>query len=636
MSAIAGVVAFGGRLVDPQLATSMLERLKHRAPDANKVWTSQCAGLAHGMLWTTPESLREVQPLCAQDDQFVLVSDARIDNRDELIAALRLSRDRCEPPTDSELILAAYRAWGESCPQRLLGDFAFAIWDEAEHRLFCARDPAGVRSLYYLHRSDLFAFASEIKALFEVPGVSRSLNEDRIGDYLLLDFDDQESTFFRDIRRLLPGHHMRVEANGCRVRRYWALDAERELTLKSDEEYEEAFRELFTDAVRCRLRSAFPLGSTLSGGLDSSSISCAARACLGSASELHTFSAIFPSLDGSDLARIDERDYVRAALAGGGMIGHDIHADLLDPLDGLTQVLWHQDDPLVPFNLYIHRGIYACARDHGVRVLLDGTDGDTTISHGYERLADLAKSLRWTSLLAEARAVSRAVPGHSVSMWQVLVQHAIVPLVPPDIRRRWNALRRNQPPRPGCGSVIDQDFAQRLGLEAKAERLERASIEPFTSARAAHLANFESPLLPYLLDLADKCSAAYEVEARYPFFDRRLMEFCLALPPDQKLRAGWSRSILRRSMQGILPPEIQWRKTKADLSPNFHRSLLRSGRESLERLMAEIDTSTVDRFIDIDAVKRLYAGYRRQPSNADAMTLFLVLTLSSWLSCAAS
>ena len=633
MSAIAGVFHLDGEFLDPELAPRMLASLKHRTPDASHVWNGQGVGLAHGMLWTTPESLHEIQPVHTEDGALVLVSDARIDNRDELIAALSLPDGKSGPPPDSELILAAYRMWGEHCLDRLLGDFAFAIWDKAQRRLFCARDPAGVRSFYYCHRDNLFAFASEIKALFEVPNIPRRLNEDRIADHLILDFDNQESTFFCEIYRLLPGCHMHVSARGRRIRRYWSLDPNRELNLKSDREYEDAFRELFADSVRCSLRSAFPIGSTLSGGLDSSSIACTARECLkaGSGTQLHTFSAIFPSLSGADLARIDERRYVQAALAGGHMTAHEVHADLLNPLGDLVDVLWHQDDPLVPFNLYVHLGIYACAREHGVRILLDGTDGDTTISHGFERLPELAKSFRWGTLLAEARAVSRESPGRSVSTRQVLTHHALAPLVPAGIRNQWNAMRGHRALAPGCESVIAPDFASRLGLRAKIRQRERASNVSFKSARTSHLSNFESPLLPYLLELADKSSAAYSVEARYPFFDRRLMEFCLALPADQKLRAGWGRSILRRGMQGVLPPEIQWRKTKADLSPNFHRSILGLGRESMERLVEVLNHSMVEQFIDIAAVTRIYDRYRKQPSNPDAMTLFLALTFSTWL-----
>ena len=585
------------------------------------------------MLWTTAESLYEVQPVHSQDGVLVLVSDARLDNRDDLMASLAVSSVEARPLTDAQLILEAYQKWGEDCPQRLLGDFAFAIWNKVQRKLFCARDPAGVKSLYYHHRSRLFAFATEIKALFEVPEIPRELNEERIADHLILACDNLASTFFNEIHRLLPGHCMSVSAQGRRMRRYWALNPEKELLLKSDGEYEEAFREVFTDAVRCRLRSVFPVGSTLSGGLDSSSIACTARECLQKESlvRLHTFSAVFPSLAGSDLRRIDEREYMQAVLAGGDVVAHEVHADRLDPFGNLAHVLWYQDDPLVPFNLYIHLGIYDSAREHGVRIVLDGTDGDTTVSHGYERLAELAKKLRWGTLLKEASAVSRQSPGHILSTWRVLWFHALSPIVPVRLRKSWDWARGRRPARPGCDSVIARDFAHKLGLQARVQKLERSATDSFTSARSVHLKSLESPLLPYLLELADKSAAAYSVEARYPFFDRRLMEFCLALPAEQKLRAGWGRSILRRAMQDVLPTKIQWRNTKADLSPNFHRSILSFGKETLDRIFSETAGTVVEQFIDLSALKRVYERYMRQPSDPDAMTLFMALTFSKWV-----
>ena len=633
MSGIAGAVRFDDRHLDPELAARMVESLAHRGPDGRRTWCHEGAGMGHAMLWTTPESLHEIQPVVSRDGTLALVSDARLDNREELTAALAMNANEAERVSDAELILASYRRWGEDCPQRLLGDFAFAIWNKAERSLFCARDPAGVRSLYYCHQNSLFAFASEIKALFQIPEIPSDVNEERIADHFIVDFDDQAGTFFRDIYRLLPGHCMNISARGRKLRRYWAFSPDTELRLKSDGEYEEAFRELFTEAVRCRLRSAFPVGSTLSGGLDSSSIACTARACLRQEGErvLHTFSAIFPSLPRTDLIRIDERKYVEAVVAGGDVIAHEVHADRLEPLGNLAHILWYQDDPLVPFNLYIHLGIFDAARANGVRVVLDGTDGDTTVSHGYERLAELARTLRWGSLLQEARAVAQRSPGNSLSTWKALWQHGLSPIIPAGPRELWNRARGYQAPPSGCDAVVAKDFAQRLGLRARIDRQRSSGPASFRNARRAHLQSLQSPLLPYLLDLADKSAAAYSVEARYPFFDRRLMEFCLALPAEQKLQAGWGRSILRRAMQGVLPPKIQWRNTKADLSPNFHRSILGFGKEKLDLLFSQIDGPVVERFLDLSALKVVYQRYQKQPSNSDAMTIFMAATFAKWL-----
>jgi asparagine synthase (glutamine-hydrolysing) len=632
MSAIAGIVRHDNCRVDLALAERMIERLAHRGPDSKNAWARKAVGLGHAMLWTTPESLHEVQPLHSSDGVFTLVADARIDNRAQLMADLQMGS---EPNTvsDSALILAAYRSWGENCPARLLGDFAFAIWNGTTNELFCARDPIGVRSLYYYRGSRLFAFASEIKALFVVPEIARNLNEERVADYFLLNFDDDASTFYRDIYRLPAGCRMLVQASVIKLNRYWAFDVHRELKLGSDAEYEEAFREIFTEAVRCRLRSAFPIGSTLSGGLDSSSITCIARQCLGKAAPevLHSFSAVFPGLSGADLRRIDERSYVAAVMAGGRLVDHEIRADSLNPLGGLERVLWHQDDPFVPFNLYVHLAIYQAAREQGVRVLLDGIDGDTTVSHGLERLPDLAKHLQFTTLYREARAVAERSPKLTLHVGAVLWTHALTPLLPGFLRTLLQG-QQGQPASPLCrNSVISRSFTERLDHQARIDRHGKAGLPPFRSARLAHARNLESPLLPHVLEQADKASAAYSLEARYPFCDRRLMEFCLALPADQKLRGGWTRSILRRAMQGILPPEVQWRNSKADLSPNFRAGVSTFGRETLDRALEALGANSIDRFLDLSALKALSDRAQGQPSDTNTMTLFMATTFLEWM-----
>ncbi len=627
MSAIIGFLGLDARPAKTEELQRMVEILAHRGPDGRAIWVEGSVGLGHGMLHTTPESLHERLPF--QRDGLVITADARIDNRDELIAVLALNTSLI---TDAQLILAAYQKWGEECPARLIGDFAFAIWNEKNRKLFCARDTAGVKSLYYYHGSYLFAFATEIKALLEIKEIPRELHEERVADYLISLFEDRSSTFYRDIFRLPASHCMTVDARGLRMRRYWAFNPEYELVFQSDREYEEAFRELFTESVRCRLRSAFPVGTTLSGGLDSSSIACAARDYfrIKSRGPLHTFSAVFPSLPEADRRRIDERSYMNEVLLGGGFIAHEVRADELSPLGDLERILWHQDDPLVPFNLYLHLGIFRSARAHGVRVVLDGFDGDTTVSHGYERFAELARRFRWLTLLGEARTLSQRFGTRYLPLWKVLWSYAVSPLLPDTLGEFWKRLRgRRSAPWSG-DFVIAESFARRVKLAERVRRLQDSKTDSFAGVRQAHLQGLEYPIIPYALELADKAAGGCALEPRYPFFDRRLMEFCLAVPSDQRLRDGWPRSLQRRAMHGILPPKVQWRKSKADLSSNFCRNLLMLDKDTLERVL-ETEAKAIDEFVNVKALSRLYQRYTRSPTNADAMTLFMAVTLAAWI-----
>lgn len=634
MSAIVGLYNRDGKPVDKVDVRRMLDSLAHRGSDGAGVWGDGSIGLGHRMLWTTPESLHEKQPLLNQSGDLIITADARIDNRKELITALGLNGDAPGLITDSQLILAAYEKWGEICSEKLLGDFAFVIWDRCKQVLFCARDHLGVKPFYYHLSNRIFAFASEIKALVEVPNVPSRINELRIAYHLQPDFlsRDKAITFYQDIFRLPPGHKMMLTGGGAHVHSYWSLDPQRELRLKSDDQYSEAFREIFIDAVRCRIRSAFQVGSTLSGGLDSSSIACTARDLLVGQGNggLHTFSAIFPELSERELRKIDERPFVDAVVAMGGLIPHYIRADRLSPLEDIERVLWHEDEAVVAPNLYMHWSLYKEAQQQGVRVLLDGTDGDTTVSHGLGYLPELFRGGRWISMVKEAAALSRKRKS-PLSPWTVIWRYGLDPLIPETYKRIWRQLRGRSQLIEFLNPTINPAFAKRVGLAERAQALLNDLSAPTHSAREQHWRGLNDALLPYVFEMDDKAASAFSVNPRYPFCDRRLVEFCLALPGNQKLHQGWTRIIMRRAMADILPSEVQWRIGKANLSPNFQLRLLDAHRELLEDIIVK-DPGLIEEYVDVPALQRVYSRYVSQQTAKDALVVYGAVTLALWLS----
>jgi asparagine synthase (glutamine-hydrolysing) len=623
MSAIAGIFRTDGRPVDRREIDRMAVALAHRGSNGGPPWCRDSIALAQRAVWTTPEAVGEAQPVRVGGS--VIVADARLDNRQELVEALGVAG--AGALGDAALILHAYLRWGEACATRLIGDFAFAIWDGRERRLFCARDHVGVKPLYYHHGTTALLFASEIKALFTSPLTPYALDRQRVADYLVARFDDEAATFYKDIQRLPAGHTLTAWQGGGRIYRYWSLDRDRELTLGSDAAYAEAFRECFTKAVRCRLRSHGVVGSLLSGGLDSSSIVATARdiRTAGGDGPLDTFTAIFPGLSGADLRGIDERGFVEAVVGQGGVRSHYMRGDVLSPLGDADRALWHLDEPFAAPNLYLHWGLYRTACDHGVTTLLDGIDGDTTVSHGLERLPALARSGKAATLVRELRALSRR---YRVGMGSVLWQYALRPLVPEAAAHWMRRVRRQGAP---ClaQSVIRPDFARQTAVAERAQTRDRSRAVDTGSPRAAHWRAMTSGLIPYTLELADKAAAAFGVEPRYPFFDRRLMELCLGLPVDQKLRDGWTRSIMRRAMDGLLPDRVRWRAGKANLAPNFRQRLMqRDGRvirDVLDR------PGSLDEFVDIPALRRAYDRCLTQATDADTVTVFTTSVLGLWL-----
>jgi asparagine synthase (glutamine-hydrolysing) len=644
VSGIFGIRYLDGRLLDREYLERMLDRLAHRGPDGAAIWCEGSVGCGHRMLWTTPESLLEKQPLTNQSGELTITADARIDNRDELIHVLSLDSSPPEKITDSQLILAAYQQWGEDCPDRLLGDFAFAIWDGCKQELFCARDHFGIKPFYYYASQQTFAFASEVKALFCLPEVPQQINEVRIGDYLASMFHDGTSTSYQDIFRLPAAHRMTVRTSGIQLQPYWALNPDRAIHLGSDAAYAAKFREIFTEAVRCRLRSAFPIGSTLSGGLDSSSITCVARGLLAEkgAPPLRTFSAVFDKL-----TECDERSYINAVVAQGGLEPHYIQADQISPLKDIEQMFWHQDEAFYAPNWCMGWALNKSAQQQKVRILLDGFDGDTTVSHGYGYLSELARAGRWFTLAKEVKGLAHALDesfprwlwsyvNHfgikaTVSRYRVLRPlHRIGSLLTSFFRRPKSQLSKQA----DWSDLLDPKFVARIGLEERHQAWKKVQGHLGLDERERHYRNIATQGLPqFAAETMDKSMAAFSLEPRYPFWDKRLVEFCLALPPEQKLHLGWDRVVMRRAMTNILPVEVQWRRGKTDFSSNLAHGLLSFEKESLDQLIPH-GLGHLKQYLDIPFLEKIYQRFlssKSQEAGMDGRNIWIVVSLALWL-----
>jgi asparagine synthase (glutamine-hydrolysing) len=634
----------------------MTRLIAHRGPDGSGAWTAGPVALGHCLLRTTPDAVS--QPLVHHSGEFAITAEVRLDNRKELGEKLGLPVTDLLP-SDAELVLAAYLRWEESCTQHLLGDFAFAIWDGRRRALFCARDHMGVRPFIYHYRPGvIFAFGSEPKAVLAAPGVPFRVNEERLADYLRLAFHDKEATFFEGVRRLPPGHWMRVDASSCNVQPYWSPDPAREIRLGDDREYAEAFLEKFKEAVRCRLRSSGPIASQLSGGLDSSLVTCVANDILAAErprEALHTVSCIF-----DEYPEVDERAYIEPVLARCNLASpHYVHADQVSPLAQLEEALWHEDGLSYTHNGFTIADMASTVGRAGARVMFDGLDGDTIVSHGFERmfelayrgdwatfshelaaieehtgssrrtifgmyggavLAELARDNRWGTWLSRARGAASEL---EFGFRDLSREYGLRPVAPEFAFKAWRRLRGRAEAKPP--TLIHPDLARRTRWQEPPP-----VMQPRENFRETHYAMLLSGAHATALEAVDRIASRFSVELRHPFFDRRLIEYCLALPADQKLKNGWGRLVMRRAMEGIVPPEVQWRKDKSRLSPNFINGLWRFERDRLESLRANAGCldGLVDRQQLVDALDRF--SQRRTRPDADNM-LWPALNLAAWL-----
>jgi len=624
VSGIAGLFLRDGRPVENPALARMLQAINYRGPDGSSIWSEGALGLGHLMLCSTPESIEEKLPKSNETGRLVITADARIDNRDELLAGLAVTTKTGQTIGDSDLILLAHERWGEGAPEKLIGDFAYCIWDRVRKELFCCRDAFGVRPLYYHLDDNIFAFASEIRPLLELDEVPRRLNEVMVADYLIGMEDDQAITFYKGIFRLPPAHFISIRTSGVRIRRYWSPNLSQELRLSSDEEYAEAFRDLFVEAVRCRLRSAYPVATTLSGGLDSSSVTCVARDLLNSAGKrsLRTLSMIYDQVQ-----ECDERKFINMVVAQGGVAPVYWPADdvVALPYFGLASHYDHDD----PFDAPNSSSISSMAAlsDLRIRVALDGFDGDNTVSHGYAYWPELACKGKMITLIREVRALSLK---QNCPFFDLLWRKAVRPLTPAKVRKIWRRLGGygNRPwPKQ---SVISLEFANQIGLAERYRELCSFYLKPLHDAREDHCHSILSGGLTQHLESTNKIPARFSVEFRHPFFDRRLVEFCLALPHCQKISNGWTRLVFRRAMAGILPEEIRWRVGKLDFRPAFNYAMLNVDRHLLDRMFRDC-SQALESYVDRQALSRTYSDFLSDPLEQDPSYLFVALSLGLWL-----
>jgi len=618
MSGITCIFRRDGKGVDPADIKKMNDEIAHRGPDGSRVWCEGPVAFGHQMLHTTPESLHEILPSEDKESGLVITADARIDNREELAAMLGI--EDMEYVSDSYFILKAYQEWGEKCPDNLLGDFAFAIWDKNNKTLFCARDHMGVKPFYYYLSDKIFYFATEPKALLHSVENINKLNKNKIAEHLVGIFLDREKTFYENIIRLPAAHILKLDLYKVKKNKYWEFYRDKEIQLDSDEDYVKSFLEIFRTAVQCRSRTAFPIGSLLSGGLDSSSIVCNAEKIIRENGDppLKTFSAIF-----EEVPECDEQFYIKKILKGCDLEPYFINVDQISLFSDVDDILWHLDEPLNGHNHYIIWHLFRYAQKKNIRVIFDGHGGDNTIIYNERFLMDHFFSLHWRKGIVELIKRSENI---QVNFFMIFFRSFLLPITPIFFVKVLSLFPFN------IGMIEKFDLLSKSLIQETniIKRYYQQKLRPYKAARKTndfHRYIINSGNLQYFLELKDKLAAANTMEARYPFYDKRLIEFCLALPHNQINASGWDRIIMRHAMKDILPSEVQWRKKKSSFDPNFRRRIMLEKQDIYNILFKEGLLN--NKCFNINSIHKLYNDYITKGKNI--VRLWRVLSLVFWL-----
>jgi asparagine synthase (glutamine-hydrolysing) len=548
------------------LTEEHLRLIAHRGPDGAG-WRAFAGRMpvfmGHRRLAIIDTSDAAGQPMCYQRGRLWLVYNGEIYNYLELRSELEALGHTFATRSDSEVILAAYAEWGESCLDRFVGMFALVLYEPGAGRLFAARDRFGIKPLYYLNRRNGIAFASEIKQLIGLPGTAAEMNLPRVYDFLSAGMTDHtEDTLFRNVNQLRPGHCVTIDlasfepGDPLPLRPWYRLPHPGTITM-SEDDAARRFHELLFESVRLHLRSDVPVGSCLSGGLDSSSIVCLIDRLFregGSSSRINAVSACY------DFPDVDERPFIEAVSAATKAEVNYVFPRAEDVMARAETITWHQDEPYGSTSIFAQWCVFDQARRSKIKVMLDGQGADEQLA-GYHGgfgyyCASLLRHGRF-GLLCRTLWERRRFHGASIGS-------QLSALARPFLTRRWMDVARRQQQR-----WADRDWlnSEAFATSCRAEDSFNAAIarESFRAIRDIGelcVVMMQSTSLPMLLHYEDRNSMAHGVEARVPFLDHRLVEFSIGLGSAHKMHGGETKRVLRRAMTGILPEAISQRRDK--------------------------------------------------------------------------
>ena len=633
MSGIAGIIHFDGKPIEPGLIEKMTSAMAHRGRDGINHWVKGSVALGQCMLRTTPESLEEHQPLTNEDESLVLVMDGRLDNRDELGRVLRLNGMTPRTSNDASLVLCAYRLWGEDSPQHLLGDFAFSIWDNCHQKLFCARDHLGARPFYYVATSGFFAFSSEDEALLPLPRVCRGPNEDFIAHLLVPSFQSFSAgnTWLSDILSLTPASFLSVSIGGIlRKNSYWHLQAGEERVYTSDQQCREAFLYVFSEAVRCRLRSLDTIAAMMSGGLDSASILATVKQLLPEMpdKEFNTYSAI------SDHPECCvESQCIHSLTKDLGTRAHFVSVPSFQGMvsvEDLIEVAWSKAHP-VDNDILLPAMMCLAASRRGDHILLNGVAGDLTTHAPIRYQAELLRDGHWLRAWDECKSASynnTYLRGYSF-FWLFLLS-SWTAYMPAGLKSLVSRVRREASPL--SKTLINPSFARKLRLieRSRSETAQQAHTRP-RNIREAHLHALYSPsgITSGLMGFG-RVAGRYGVELRDPWADKRVVEFFLGLPLRYKVRDGWTKYLLRTAFAPNLDERVRWRLGKEHLGWTFKCRLMD---EAHKRVCDTIEQGfdAVREYVDQNAFQDCYQRYKASRGNVERSQVYEIMTLILWV-----
>ncbi len=556
MCGIAGIISVRGQGVTGDRLIKMTDAIAHRGPDGEALWINNAAtaGLGHRRLAIIDLSFNAAQPMHYLE-RYTIVHNGEIYNYIELRKELQNNGYLFTSASDTEVILAAFDCWKEQCLQHFDGMFAFAIWDEKEQTLFAARDRFGEKPFFYCSDGNEFLFASEMKALWAA-GVTRKVNEQLLFNFITLGYTsnpiDHQETTFHHIRQLPAASFFNYSIHNpgkIEPKTYWIINKDYTANHYTEENAIGRFTDLFTQSIKNRLRSDVPLGTSLSGGLDSSSIAVMIKKLLPAEAKLQTFSAVFPG------AESDESQHIQLLTREKGIDNFTTQPRAAGFINDFEKLCYHQEGYISSASVYAQFKVFELAKELGTKVLLDGQGADEVMAgyHKYYHWYWQELYLHHPRLLRNEIAAARQLGVTDEWSWKNKLLASYPGWAGAFVK---NSRQKKQLAMPG----IDASFAESFGISYY------QLPAPGKLNNILYYNSFENGL-QQLLQFADRNSMAHGREVRLPFLQHQLVEYIFSLPPALKIKNGRTKWILRKAMEGLLPAEIAWRKDKIGFEP---------------------------------------------------------------------
>lgn len=635
MSSICGYWYLNATNIQESELQSMIDELDHWQADKKGKWVDQQVGLGHLMLYNTPESLTEVLPYFDNESNTCITADARIDNRTLLTQKFELKKEATKNKADSWFILEAYKKWGEECTEHLEGDFAFAIWDKAKQKLFCARDQIGIKPFYYYFKDGVFAFATEMKGILALPSIDKTTDKLWIANFILNIRAERVSTFYKHIRRLEAAHQLVLLGQSITIKKYWELDTKTKIHFPSESDYIAAFQEKLEQAIYKRLRSNWSISSELSGGLDSSVIAAVAHKLLSKEEKLlNSISDVMPDpIPHKDPILCDDRKQILEVINHIGIKSyHFVTGEEKTMIDSLQRAVDIHDEPPIRFINIFGDLNYEKTQSLNSRVLLSGFGGDDVVSYaGYYVHEELFKSGKWRTLWSEIKLKTKK---SKKSPYRRLFSTILASLIPPnfslylyykskfitpsnitELNKRINL------------SGIQSDFynqhhSKNAVLKNKWYTYKGRTVNEKIASRLIHPRIFH-----HRLEYCNLSAAHNRVEYRYPLLDLPLIQFFISIPTTEKIKNGWNRYFFRKVSEAHIPKHVSWEYiNKGSSSPSYLWRMFRDKELVLKTLKELPKDSKVNDYIDVkDYIEKVEAQMQKKTfNNYGGQRLFLL------------